>query len=92
MTNKPSLDFTKVEALRRHMLLTIQNMSQLLGVSRTTYYSWMNGKAIRKSNDETVRIMLRRLLSIMTDHNWPTPEVIASDQKHRMARLIKLLN
>jgi len=92
MTNKPSLDFTKVEALRRHMLLTIQNMSQLLGVSRTTYYSWMNGKAIRKSNDETVRIMLRRLLSIMTDHNWPTPEVIASDQKNRMARLIKLLN
>jgi len=67
-------------------------MSQLLGVSRTTYYSWMNGKAIRKSNDETVRIMLRRLLSIMTDHNWPTPEVIASDQKNRMARLIKLLN
>lgn len=92
MTLKPPLDFTKVEALRKHMLLTTQDMSELLGVSRMTYYGWVKGKPLRKTNDEHVRTMLRRLLAIMSDHKWPTPEVIASDQKQRKERLLELLN
>ena len=92
MTNKPPIDFTRVEALRRHMLLTISDMSELLGVSRMTYHGWVKGKAIRKSNDEIVRKMLRRLLAVMTDHEWPTPEVIASNQKQRKERLVEILN
>ena len=92
MMPKPPLDFTKVEALRKHMLLTVQDISGLLGVSRMTYYGWLKGKPIRKSNDEQVRAMLRRLLAIMSEHKWPTPEVIAADQKQRKARLVELLN
>jgi DNA-binding transcriptional regulator YiaG len=92
MTLKPPLDFTKVEALRKHMLLTTQDMSELLGVSRMTYYGWVKGKPIRKSNDEHVRTMLRRLLAVMSEHGWPTPEVIASDQKQRKERLVEMLN
>jgi hypothetical protein len=74
------------------MLLTISDMSELLGVSRMTYHGWVKGKAIRKSNDEIVRKMLRRLLAVMTDHEWPTPEVIASNQKQRKERLVEILN
>jgi DNA-binding transcriptional regulator YiaG len=92
MTPKPPLDFTRVEALRKHMLLTTQDMSELLGVSRMTYYGWVKGKPIRKSNDEQVRSMLKRLLAIMTEHSWPMPEVIAADQKQRKERLVELLN
>lgn len=92
MTPKPPLDFTKVEALRRHMLLTTSDMSELLGVSRMTYYGWVKGKALRKSNDETVRAMLKRLLAVMTEHGWPMPEVIAADQKQRKERLLEILN
>jgi transcriptional regulator with XRE-family HTH domain len=92
MTPKPTLDFTRVEALRKHMLLTTSDMAELLGVSRMTYYGWVRGKALRKSNDESVRTMLRKLLDVMTRHNWPTPEVIASDQKQRKERLIAVLN
>jgi DNA-binding transcriptional regulator YiaG len=92
MMPKPPLDFAKVEALRKHMLLTTQDISELLGVSRMTYYGWVKGKPIRKSNDEHVRTMLRRLLAIMSNHGWPTPEVIASDQKQRKERLVELLN
>jgi DNA-binding transcriptional regulator YiaG len=91
MTPKP-LDFLKVEALRRHMLLTTQDMSELLGVSRMTYYGWVKGKPLRKSNDEVVRSVLKRLLAVMTDHGWPMPEVIAADQKQRKERLLELLN
>ena len=91
MTNT-AIDFTKVEALRKHMLLTVQDMSDLFGVTRATYYGWLRGKPIRKSNDATVRVMLKRLLAVMTEHSWPMPEVIAADQKQRKERLPQLLN
>jgi DNA-binding XRE family transcriptional regulator len=85
------LDFTKVEALRKHMLLTTRDMSEVLGVSRMTYYGWVNGKPLRKNNLENVRLMLKKLLSVMTDHGWPMPEVIAAAQKQRKERLVELL-
>ena len=87
-----TLDFTKVEALRKHMLLTTRDMSELLGVSRMTYYSWVAGKPMREANRLYVRMMLKRLLAVMTDHKWPMPEVIAANQKFRKERLIELLN
>lgn len=92
MTPKSPLNFGKVEALRKHMLLTISDMAELLGVSRMTYYGWVRGKSLRKSNDESVRTMLRRLLAVMTEHGWPMPDVIASDQKQRKERLMAILN
>jgi DNA-binding XRE family transcriptional regulator len=92
MTPKPLLEFSKVEALRKHMLLTTSDMSELLGVSRMTYYGWVKGKPLRKSNDESVRTMLRRLLAVMTNRGWPMPDVIASDQKQRKERLVEILN
>jgi DNA-binding XRE family transcriptional regulator len=92
MTNKPPIDFTRVEALRKHMLLTRSDMSQLLGVSRMTYYAWVQGKPIRRSNEELVRKMLRRLLTVMTEHSWPMPEVIAATQPERKQRLEEILN
>lgn len=90
MTPKP-FDFSRVEALRKHMLLTTRDMSELLGVSRMTYYGWVNGKAMRKSNEESVKTMLRKLLMIMTEHGWPMPEIIAAEQKERRQRLDELL-
>jgi hypothetical protein len=57
-----------------------------------TYYGWVKGKTIRKSNEESVKNMLRKLLNVMTQHGWPMPEVIASSQKERKDRLIELLN
>jgi predicted transcriptional regulator len=90
MTNIPPLNFTKVEALRKHMLLTTGNMAELLGVSRMTYYGWVKGKSIRKKNDEKVRDTLRELLVVMSD-GWPQPEVIAIEQKERFQRLLEIL-
>jgi len=92
MTDTPQFNFKSVETLRRHMLLTVGNMAELFGVSRMTYYGWMKGKPIRKSNEDRVRRVLKQLLAVMTQHQWPMPEVIASDQKVRMSRLVELLN
>lgn len=91
MTPNPPLDFTKVEALRKHMLLTTDNMASLFGVSRMTYYGWVRGKVLRKSNETTVKAVLKRLLNIMVEDKWPTPDVIAMEQPQRKERLDELL-
>ena len=90
MTNPSPLDFKKVEALRKHMLLTTSNMAELMGVSRMTYYGWVKGKPIRQKNDDKVREILRKLLSLMSE-GWPQPEVIALEQKYRFQRLLEIL-
>ena len=90
MTNVPPLDFTKVEALRKHMLLTTGNMAELFDVSRMTYYGWVKGKPIRQKNDDKVREILRKLFSLMSE-GWPQPEVIALEQKYRFQRLLEIL-
>lgn len=89
---KPALDFSRVEALRKHMLLTVQDMAELFDVTRATYYGWLRGKPIRKSNSDTVRSVLKRLLRVMTEYEWPMPAVIAATQKQRKAMLLEILS
>jgi len=89
MTNPSPLDFKKVEALRKHMLLTTSNMAELLEVSRMTYYGWVKGKPIRQKNDDKVREILRKMLFILND-GWPEPQIIALEQKERFKRLLEI--
>lgn len=93
MTPNP-IDFSKVEALRKHMLLTQANMASLLGVSRVAYHQWVTKGSVRlrTKNDHAIRKLLKQLLVVMTEHKWPMPEVVAADQPQRYARLVELLN
>lgn len=88
--NKP-IDFTKVESLRNHLLITQADMAKLLGVSRMTYYSWLSGKPMRKRNEANVRGSLKKLLTVVTDHGWPTPEAHAMQTRYRYKKLRELL-
>lgn len=86
-----SVDFAKVEALRKHMLITTREMSELFGVSRVTYYSWVRGQSVRQKNVEQVTSMVRILLAVMRDHGWPTPEIVGLPQPVRKQRLLALV-
>lgn len=91
MTNSTqSIDFEQVEALRNHMSLSKSDMAELITVSRQTYYSWVKGAKVTKANDKKVRIVLRKMLSIIKDHGWPTPVELALDPKERKAKLLAL--
>ena len=90
-TTPRPIDFAKVESLRRHMLLTMADMATLFGVSRMTYYNWAKGGPIRKSNEVRIRVMLKKLLAVMTEHGWPTPAAIAGGQKRRLGMLLELI-
>ena len=90
MSDTP-LDFEKVEALRKHMLLTGRDMAVLLGVSRVTYYSWVAGKPIRPKNAAMVRALLRKLITVVSGYGWPTHEILSASQPERLARLQRLL-
>lgn len=85
------LDFSKVEALRKYMLLTNGHMAALLGVSRVTYHGWVVGKPLRKSNRSAVIETLKKLLKIVKDYQWPTPEIHALSPEQRIQRLKDIL-
>lgn len=87
----PPLEFERVEALRKHMLMTSGDMASILGVSRVTYYNWVRGKPVRKTNDAQVRRTVKKLLHIIRDIDWPTPEVLAMDQRGRYNKLLEVL-
>lgn len=74
------------------MLMTVDDLADIFGVSRTTYYHWLDGKAIRTKNADRVRTIVKRMLTIMAEHQWPMPEVIGADQKTRKAKLVALIN
>jgi DNA-binding XRE family transcriptional regulator len=86
----PVLDFTKVEALRKHMLLNTTQMAKFLGVSRVTYSGWTKGKPIRKGNDAKVRVALRKMFAVIESHQWPMPEVIAMTPAIRFNTLLEM--
>ena len=87
MINK--IDFTKVEQLRKQMLLTTTDMSMFLGVSRQTYYNWVSGAYPKLTREQKVKSKLKQLLSVMVKHSWPSPDILASDQKQRYEKLLE---
>ena len=89
-TPKP-LDFAKIEVLRRHMLLNAADMARIFGVSRMTYYAWVRGNPIRAKNEAHVKASVRKLLAVMGEQSWPTPEIAGLTQKARLKRLLALL-
>jgi len=92
MPNSSALNFTNVEALRVHMLLTTAQMAKVLGVSRVTYSGWVKGKPIRKGNETKVRVILKKMLHIVTVQEWPQPETIAMPSPQRFKTLLEMLD
>ena len=86
-----ALKFHQVEALRKHMLLSMGEIAQIFGVSRVTYSGWAKGKPIRKGNDSNVRAKLVELFTIIETHEWPAPTVLAMRPAQRFTLLTELL-
>jgi DNA-binding transcriptional regulator YiaG len=91
MTEHKGVTFDKIDALRRHMLLTHSQMARLLGVSRVTYYSWRKVGHPAGRSTPRVRAILKDLLRVMTEHEWPSPAIVAMDPDDRLLELQKLV-
>lgn len=91
MTEQKRVTFDKIDALRRHMLLTNSQMARLLGVSRVTYYNWKKLGHPAERNVTKTRAILKDMLRVMTEHDWPTPAIVAADQDQRLIELQKLI-
>jgi transcriptional regulator with XRE-family HTH domain len=91
MTDVRVISFEKIDSLRKHMLLTRTQMAQLLGVSRVTYYNWKALGSVTPRNVVYVRKVLKEVLRIMVDHEWPSPNVVAMQSDDRYAELLKLI-
>ena len=90
MPSEP-LNFGNIEALRKHMLLTATQMAKILAISRVTYGGWVKGKPIRKGNDSKARVILRKMMEVMTAQEWPSPDIIAMPSAQRFDTLVELM-
>lgn len=88
--NPKQFDFAKVDALRKHMLLTVESMVVLLGTSRVSYYNWLKRGIKRKKNVDHVRKVVRTLVGAM-NHGWPNEAVYVANQEQRLQMLQELL-
>lgn len=86
-----TLNFEKIEVLRRHLMLTTTEMAEVFGVSRITYYNWVHGTPLRTKNLTHAKKVIRKLVTIVKQYNWPTEEVRQLDQKQRLQRLLALM-
>ena len=85
------LDFDKVESLRGHMFLSMDYMAKLLGVSRQTYHGWGNGKPIRAKNEQKAKVVLKQLVLLVKQGDWPPAKAVTIPHDVRFEALLELL-
>jgi DNA-binding transcriptional regulator YiaG len=90
MTTK--LDFNKVEALRKHMLLSVRGMAQILRTSRQNYYNWKSARSYPTPNAEAaLKSRIKKMLTVVNEHSWPTADIIMATHSQRVKKLLALL-
>lgn len=86
-----AIDFEQIDALRKHMLLTVSSMADLLGASRVSYYNWLKGGGVRDSKVKSIRKTVRLLVTAVTQHDWPNGTVFVADQQSRLQMIKELI-
>jgi predicted transcriptional regulator len=69
----------------------MQNMADLLGVSRVTYYNWTKGKPVKHTNAVKAKALMRKLAAAVTVHDWPTREAAVATRDERFEMLQNIL-
>jgi len=85
------IDFNQIDSIRKRMLLSVDSLATLFGITRVTYYNWMSGVKPRKPKQLQVRKVMRNLATAVAVHNWPTEEAFQVRQPERLKMLQELL-
>lgn len=86
-----AIDFQKIEALRKHMLLTVDSMVKIYGTTRVSYYNWLKGNHMRATTAAHIRKVTRQLAICVAQHNWPNEMVFVANQAERLELLRNLI-
>jgi transcriptional regulator with XRE-family HTH domain len=70
MMTPNTIDFSKVEILRKHIGLSIDDVAVAMEVSRVSYYSWLRGGGMRKGTASRARKIIKILLDLYRDPVW----------------------
>lgn len=87
------LNFADIDRFREYKLkINASQMALLLGVSRMTYWRWVEGKAIPSSaHSAKSREVLVALVRIIRERGWPTPDVSKLSYAQRFEKLLEEL-
>jgi len=86
------INFDLIDKLGTKMLLRTKDKAMLFCVSRMTYNRWVNGKAAPHGpKSEFILDLTRRLMVLVMNKGWPSPDVVAMKGDERYQRLLEEL-
>lgn len=91
-TTPNRIEFDKIEAVRKRLQLTQNDMAIAFGVSRLTYIKWVKGGAVRPTNAGRIRDTMLKIAALVRTGQWIIQDVAALPPDIRNQRLLALLN
>lgn len=83
------MDLSKLEGIRKRALLTQEELSFLLGITRQTYNNWIRGRSQpRRGQRDRLRWVLMRISTLVRSGRWPPAGVRALDPQKRLERIV----
>lgn len=83
------IDFSKVEKLRKQMMLSQKDMAELLSVSRQQYINYLNGKfSPRKSKAEHISGVVNRVVDLLLDGKYVTIAGLSFSERYERLKAL----
>lgn len=86
------LSFQLVEKFRKDNLhISSEQMAELLGVTRMTYYRWKTGGPIRRTRGQHASALVASLVEVVRSGQWTSDEAKSYPREERLTKLKELL-
>lgn len=83
------MDLSKLEGIRKRALLTQEELSFLLGITRQTYNNWIRGRSQpRRGQRDRLRWVLLKISTLLRMGHWPPTGIRAMGPQKRLEKIV----
>ena len=84
-----TIDFSKIEKLRKQMMLSQKDMAELLSVSRQQYINYINGKfSPRKSKAEYISGVVSKVVDLLVEGKYVTIAGLSFSERYERLKTL----
>lgn len=89
-----TLNYKDIDAFReQRLMIPAKDMAKLFGVSRISYYHWVNGRSQpRGAHKVSNPVVVSKLVAFVKETGWPSVEVRKMPQRDRAKLLLEELS
>lgn len=84
-----TIDFSKIEKLRKQMMLSQKDMAELLSVSRQQYINYVNGKfRPRKNKAEHITRVVSKVVDLLLEGKYVTITGLSFSERYERLKAL----